>query len=48
MRATCRDSRDKPAALRVIREDMGDCTRCRLRQLGRKQIVFGVGDPHAE
>ncbi len=37
---------DKPAALRVIREDIGDCTRCKLCQ-GRTNIVFGVGDPHA-
>ena len=37
---------DKPAALRVIREDIGDCTRCRLSQ-ARTNIVFGVGDPQA-
>ena len=41
-------ARDRAAALRVIREDLGDCTRCKLHKLGRKQIVFGVGDPHAE
>ncbi len=35
-------------ALRMIREDLGDCTRCKLHQQGRKQIVFGVGDPQAE
>jgi uracil-DNA glycosylase family 4 len=35
-------------ALRIIREDLGDCTRCRLHQQGRKQIVFGVGNPHAD
>jgi DNA polymerase len=39
---------DPAAALRVIREDLGDCTRCKLHKLGRKQIVFGVGNPHAE
>jgi len=39
---------DPVAALRVIREDIGDCTRCKLHKLGRKQIVFGVGDPRAE
>ncbi|MGH9500522.1 MAG: uracil-DNA glycosylase [Terriglobales bacterium] len=39
---------DPAAALRIIREDLGDCTRCRLHQQGRKQIVFGVGDPKAE
>jgi DNA polymerase len=37
---------DKPAALRVIREEIGDCTRCKLSQ-ARTNIVFGVGDPHA-
>jgi len=34
--------------LPVIREDLGDCTRCKLHALGRRQIVFGVGNPHAE
>lgn len=35
-------------ALRLIREDLGDCTRCPLHKQGRKQIVFGVGDPRAD
>ncbi|HEV3511624.1 MAG TPA: uracil-DNA glycosylase [Candidatus Sulfotelmatobacter sp.] len=39
---------DPVAALKLIREDLGDCTRCKLHQQGRKQIVFGVGNPHAE
>ena len=39
---------DKPAALRLIRQDLGDCTRCKLHRQGRKQIVFGVGNPEAE
>jgi len=39
---------DRVSALRLIREDIGDCTRCRLHQQGRKQIVFGVGNPNAE
>lgn len=34
---------DKPAALKAAREDIGDCTRCRLHK-GRKNIVFGVGN----
>jgi DNA polymerase len=38
----------KPVALADIREDLGDCTRCPLHRLGRKQIVFGVGNPDAE
>ena len=39
---------DPAQALRAIREDIGDCTRCRLHKQGRKQIVFGVGNPRAE
>ena len=30
-----------------VREDIGDCTRCRLHK-GRTNIVFGVGNPKAE
>ena len=39
---------DPVKALKVIREDLGDCTRCVLHKQGRKQIVFGVGNPKAE
>jgi uracil-DNA glycosylase family 4 len=39
---------DPATALRLIREDLGDCTRCPLHKQGRKQIVFGVGNPQAE
>src|SRR5215472_11749453 len=39
---------DPVAALKLVREDLGDCTRCKLHKLGRKQIVFGVGNPCAE
>src|SRR6266567_5663364 len=35
------------AALKLIREDLGDCTRCKLHT-ARTQIVFGVGNPHAD
>lgn len=42
------NSPDPLAALRAIREDIGDCTRCRLHKQGRKQIVFGVGNPRAD
>jgi uracil-DNA glycosylase len=38
---------DPVAGLKIIREDLGDCIRCRLSE-GRTKIVFGVGDPHAE
>jgi uracil-DNA glycosylase len=39
---------DPAGALKVIREDLGDCTRCVLHKQGRKQIVFGVGNSRAE
>jgi len=39
---------DPVKALKIIREDLGDCTRCALHKQGRKQIVFGVGNPAAE
>jgi uracil-DNA glycosylase family 4 len=39
---------DPVTALRLIREDLGDCTRCKLHKQGRKQIVFGVGNPNAD
>ncbi len=39
---------DPIAALKLIREDLGDCTRCKLHKQGRKQIVFGVGNPRAD
>ncbi|CAN5709851.1 uracil-DNA glycosylase [soil metagenome] len=34
--------------LQEIREDIGECTRCKLHTLGRSQVVFGVGNPRAE
>lgn len=37
---------DPAAALRLIREDLGECTRCGLCSK-RTQIVFGVGSPAA-
>ena len=39
---------DPVRALKIIREDLGDCTRCPLHKQGRKQIVFGVGNAKAE
>jgi len=44
---------DEPAkkvgapGLQAVRDELGDCQRCRLKG-GRKQIVFGVGNPEAE
>ncbi len=37
---------EREAALRVIREDLGDCTRCALHR-GRNKIVFADGDANA-
>jgi DNA polymerase len=39
---------DSIAALAAVRDDIGDCTRCKLHTLGRQQIVFGVGNPEAD
>jgi DNA polymerase len=36
-----------PETLEQIRADLGDCHRCKLAG-GRKTIVFGQGNPHAE
>jgi DNA polymerase len=33
--------------LESVREDLGDCTRCKLHRMGRRQIVYGVGNPGA-
>jgi uracil-DNA glycosylase len=38
---------DKPSALKLIREDIGECTRCRLHK-GRTNLVFGVGNVNAD
>ena len=43
-----RSSRARPTRLISVRTDIGDCTRCKLHTLGRKQIVFGVGNPNAD
>jgi DNA polymerase len=32
--------------LAQVREELGECTRCKLHK-GRRNIVFGVGDPNA-
>ncbi len=41
-------SRSPAEALQLIRGEIGDCTRCKLHRLGRRQIVFGVGNPTAD
>src|SRR5213078_1858656 len=35
-------------ALASVRSYIGDCTRCKLHTLGRRQVVFGVGNPEAD
>jgi len=37
---------ERAAALEIIREDIGDCTRCALHK-GRTKLVFGDGSPTA-
>jgi DNA polymerase len=41
-------SRSAEEALRALRAELGDCTRCKLHTLGRRQIVWGVGNPEAD
>lgn len=38
---------ERAAALQAIHEEIGDCTRCPLAYAGRRNIVFGEGDPGA-
>jgi uracil-DNA glycosylase len=42
------DNRLPTTDLPSIRADLGDCSRCKLHTLGRKQIVFGEGNPDAD
>jgi uracil-DNA glycosylase family 4 len=37
---------DAADALKLIRDDLGECTRCRLHE-GRTHLVFGTGNPSA-
>jgi uracil-DNA glycosylase len=46
---TIQIARSAAEALAAIRADVGDdCSRCKLHRLGRRQIVFGVGNPTAD
>jgi uracil-DNA glycosylase family 4 len=38
---------DRPAALRALQDEIGDCTRCPLAYAGRRTIVFADGSPSA-
>jgi DNA polymerase len=46
--ASAEKNPDPFSALSAVREEIGDCTRCKLHGLGRRQIVFGVGNPNAD
>lgn len=38
-----------PGILAAIKAEIGpDCSRCKLHALGRRQVVFGVGNPDAD
>jgi uracil-DNA glycosylase len=37
---------DRVSALQILREEIGDCTRCALHK-GRNKLVFADGDPYA-
>jgi uracil-DNA glycosylase family 4 len=40
---------DAAKVLALLKEEIGpDCSRCKLHTLGRKQVVFGVGNPNAD
>jgi uracil-DNA glycosylase len=42
-------TQSRAGLLQAIVDDIGpDCQRCKLAKLGRKQIVFGAGDPYAD
>jgi|SRR5665213_1269624 len=38
---------EREAAMQAIRDEIGDCTRCPLAYAGRRNIVFGDGNPGA-
>jgi DNA polymerase len=46
--AGTRNLQTTPDTLPMVRAEIGDCTRCKLHTLGRRQIVFGVGNPNAD
>lgn len=46
-RASTLTSEQKTTALKALREEIGDCHRCKLSK-GRKNIVFGEGSADAE
>jgi DNA polymerase len=46
---TSTDPRSAAEILAAVKTEIGpDCSRCKLHGLGRKQVVFGVGNPDAD
>jgi uracil-DNA glycosylase family 4 len=46
---TIQIARSAADALAAIKADLGlQCTRCKLHALGRRQVVYGVGNPNAD
>jgi uracil-DNA glycosylase len=46
---TIQIARSPAAALAAIKAEIGpQCSRCKLHRLGRRQVVFGVGNPDAD
>lgn len=41
-------TRQERPILSELRAELGDCTRCKLCELGRQSIVFGEGNPAAD
>jgi DNA polymerase len=37
-----------PTVLELVAEEASTCKRCKLADAGRTQVVFGMGDPHAD
>ncbi len=37
-----------PTALELVAAEASTCTKCSLADAGRTQVVFGMGDPHAD
>jgi DNA polymerase len=37
-----------PTVLHLVAEEASTCVKCKLAGLGRTQVVFGMGDPHAD
>jgi uracil-DNA glycosylase family 4 len=47
--STASSSAAGAGALVLLKEEIGPaCSRCKLHTLGRKQVVFGVGNPNAD